>query len=159
MRRAGFSEAPESGMEPGGPRAFQYCREPQGCRRPVRISGDLYHAVIGNIDRKSTRLNSRHLVIPYAVFCLRKKTGTESLLPHEMPPLSSAAHSACKPDGTRTLTKGSQQFQTTSPSFFFLMIRRPPRSTLFPYTTLFRSIRRRSSCNTMGAFVISPLPR
>src|SRR5688572_32450080 len=26
--------------------------------------------------------------------------------------------------------------------FFFLMIRRPPRSTLFPYTTLFRSCRR-----------------
>src|SRR5256885_6163348 len=26
------------------------------------------------------------------------------------------------------------------PLFFFLMIRRPPRSTLFPYTTLFRSI-------------------
>src|ERR1039458_6353587 len=25
------------------------------------------------------------------------------------------------------------------PDFFFLMIRRPPRSTLFPYTTLFRS--------------------
>src|SRR3712207_3007470 len=29
--------------------------------------------------------------------------------------------------------------------FFFLMIRRPPRSTLFPYTTLFRSAARRSS--------------
>src|SRR3712207_7605858 len=28
-----------------------------------------------------------------------------------------------------------------SVSFFFLMIRRPPRSTLFPYTTLFRSSR------------------
>src|SRR5256885_9977373 len=27
--------------------------------------------------------------------------------------------------------------------FFFLMIRRPPRSTLFPYTTLFRSLRLR----------------
>src|SRR2546430_11828406 len=27
-------------------------------------------------------------------------------------------------------------------NFFFLMIRRPPRSTLFPYTTLFRSLRR-----------------
>src|SRR6266576_5462698 len=26
--------------------------------------------------------------------------------------------------------------------FFFLMIRRPPRSTLFPYTTLFRSVSR-----------------
>src|SRR6266496_6672781 len=34
-------------------------------------------------------------------------------------------------------------FLTTPPRpsfiFFFLMIRRPPRSTLFPYTTLFRS--------------------
>src|SRR5215475_15663004 len=30
--------------------------------------------------------------------------------------------------------------------FFFLMIRRPPRSTLFPYTTLFRSPSRCSSC-------------
>src|SRR5258706_1639872 len=29
---------------------------------------------------------------------------------------------------------------TRCPSFFFLMIRRPPRSTLFPYTTLFRSV-------------------
>src|SRR5438552_5576521 len=28
--------------------------------------------------------------------------------------------------------------------FFFLMIRRPPRSTLFPYTTLFRSARNRA---------------
>src|SRR2546425_8547848 len=28
--------------------------------------------------------------------------------------------------------------------FFFLMIRRPPRSTLFPYTTLFRSYSHRS---------------
>src|SRR6476659_10943381 len=30
---------------------------------------------------------------------------------------------------------------STFSSFFFLMIRRPPRSTLFPYTTLFRSRR------------------
>src|SRR2546427_3679904 len=30
-------------------------------------------------------------------------------------------------------------------SFFFLMIRRPPRSTLFPYTTLFRSPARAAS--------------
>src|SRR5687767_15416852 len=28
--------------------------------------------------------------------------------------------------------------------FFFLMIRRPPRSTLFPYTTLFRSVGQRT---------------
>src|SRR2546430_3994261 len=33
-------------------------------------------------------------------------------------------------------------------SFFFLMIRRPPRSTLFPYTTLFRSA---LACATLHA--------
>src|SRR3989440_4898050 len=32
--------------------------------------------------------------------------------------------------------------------FFFLMIRRPPRSTLFPYTTLFRSQARPTACNS-----------
>src|SRR5246127_5936252 len=31
-------------------------------------------------------------------------------------------------------------FSSTCRFFFFLMIRRPPRSTLFPYTTLFRSV-------------------
>src|SRR3712207_7400514 len=33
-----------------------------------------------------------------------------------------------------------------APHFFFLMIRRPPRSTLFPYTTLFRSPARWHPC-------------
>src|SRR6266404_3883907 len=35
-------------------------------------------------------------------------------------------------------------FSSFSVFFFFLMIRRPPRSTLFPYTTLFRSHPRRA---------------
>src|SRR5258708_29756984 len=35
--------------------------------------------------------------------------------------------------------------------FFFLMIRRPPRSTLFPYTTLFRSHLRRVLLNLWPA--------
>src|SRR2546425_10725422 len=39
--------------------------------------------------------------------------------------------------------------------FFFLMIRRPPRSTLFPYTTLFRSARRRRSTSATWARFIS----
>src|SRR5438034_11821715 len=34
--------------------------------------------------------------------------------------------------------------------FFFLMIRRPPRSTLFPYTTLFRSVRSERGGRTPG---------
>src|SRR5256885_3921972 len=33
-------------------------------------------------DRKSTRLNSSHLVISYAVFCLKKKKTTSSILVH-----------------------------------------------------------------------------
>src|SRR2546422_3537670 len=37
--------------------------------------------------------------------------------------------------------------------FFFLMIRRPPRSTLFPYTTLFRSLCRRSGGCVTGNHV------
>src|SRR4030067_1434619 len=39
---------------------------------------------------------------------------------------------------------------------FFLMIRRPPRSTLFPYTTLFRSAwKARIACSRSGAFIPS----
>src|SRR2546428_9450896 len=36
-------------------------------------------------------------------------------------------------------------------SFFFLMIRRPPRSTLFPYTTLFRSVLHGHDLGVLGA--------
>src|SRR3712207_7512489 len=39
--------------------------------------------------------------------------------------------------------------------FFFLMIRRPPRSTLFPYTTLFRSIAFVDIALLSGALVLS----
>src|SRR5256885_12104885 len=41
--------------------------------------------VAGDGDRKSTRLNSSHLVISYAVFCLKKKSGppmTNSISSH-----------------------------------------------------------------------------
>src|SRR2546426_5642104 len=37
--------------------------------------------------------------------------------------------------------------------FFFLMIRRPPRSTLFPYTTLFRSLNHEVGANSDGVGV------
>src|SRR2546430_13476306 len=40
--------------------------------------------------------------------------------------------------------------------FFFLMIRRPPRSTLFPYTTLFRSGRGE---DVVGELVVGPVLR
>src|SRR2546428_8041888 len=42
----------------------------------------LYGSVTAR-DRKSTRLNSSHDQISYAVFCLKKKTGTQGLRLHE----------------------------------------------------------------------------
>src|ERR1043166_3075483 len=46
-----------------------------------------------------------------------------------------------RPDRKRTRLNSSHVSESPIPSFF-LMIRRPPRSTLFPYTTLFRSLER-----------------
>src|SRR2546426_2686544 len=44
-------------------------------KRLVSIVGvvTLFGPMVGDVDRKSTRLNSSHLVISYAVFCLKKK--------------------------------------------------------------------------------------
>src|SRR5882724_6171801 len=81
-------------------------------------------------DRKSTRLNSSHLGISYAVFCLKKKNaGTTS----SRRPCSGVR--SCRSSRISRI----RSLNSTSCLFFFLMIRRPPRSTLFPYTTLFRS--------------------
>src|SRR5256885_11109231 len=54
-------------------------RESQGQRdriRSERLSQCQSGTAIGSKDRKSTRLNSSHLVISYAVFCLKKKKTT-----------------------------------------------------------------------------------
>src|SRR5256885_9105154 len=42
----------------------------RGIDRERRIAGEL----LTNLDRKSTRLNSSHLVISYAVFCLKNNS-------------------------------------------------------------------------------------
>src|SRR5256885_8658625 len=53
----------------------------------MRIPFDSIHWMGSNsIDRKSTRLNSSHLVISYAVFCLKKKK--TDLIPHQRQPPS-----------------------------------------------------------------------
>src|SRR3954449_12306491 len=94
-------------------------------------------------DRKSTRLNSSHTLISYAVFCLKKKKRPRrSQLPHPcLPFLSSRVRHPCLCVIFCSSAVGSCCFWYCWPTFlffFFLMIRRPPRSTLFPYTTLFR---------------------
>src|SRR6266480_7014018 len=54
---------------------FPYTRSSDLARRRHRHLGDvdLRGAVEGEQDRKSTRLNSSHMSISYAVFCLKKK--------------------------------------------------------------------------------------
>src|SRR5256885_8190873 len=49
-----------------------------GCERLsyLQVSDSLH--LLNWIDRKSTRLNSSHLVISYAVFCLKKKNELQS---------------------------------------------------------------------------------
>src|SRR5437899_8945006 len=51
-----------------------------------------------------------------------------------------------------TLSTASRTCFFASSHLFFLLLRRPPRSTLFPYTTLFRSTMRRFSLITFQAW-------
>src|SRR3972149_7054358 len=102
---------------------------------------------VGIIDRKSTRLNSSHSQISYAVFCLKKKKKlTDTNIPQHASLSIFSKFSRISLVTPRFST--SRNFFVTKDLdpiilsfFFFLMIRRPPRSTLFPYTTLFRSPR------------------
>src|ERR1039457_3507715 len=96
------------------------------------------YAVTGGIaDRKSTRLNSSHLVISYAVFCLKKKNGGGSGPGFCGQLAEGGAACGCRVDWEEPAVTGDGR--AACGFLFFLMIRRPPRSTLFPYTTLFRS--------------------
>src|SRR2546426_8407096 len=67
-----------AGYEPQAPRENPVLRELRG-DRPRRDAAPRERAADGGEapdpagDRKSTRLNSSHLVISYAVFCLKKK--------------------------------------------------------------------------------------
>src|SRR5205807_10469364 len=49
------------------------CASPRSTARRAISSGSTEKTVMAVKDRKSTRLNSSHLVISYAVFCLKKK--------------------------------------------------------------------------------------
>src|SRR5262250_795211 len=84
-------------------------------------------------DRKSTRLNSSHRCISYAVFCLKNKR-------RNAPRAREAdARRRAATRGGRLLLRSHGLPARRGAGVFFLMIRRPPGSTLFPYTTLFRS--------------------
>src|ERR1039457_3670219 len=96
-------------------------------------------------DRKSTRLNSSHLVISYAVFCLKKKKSLRRL-DHS----AQALHLAgllCASPAPLSAAAGEplrRPFSVTPPPsmasvfFFFLIMGRPPSSPLFPPPPLSR---------------------
>src|ERR1039457_3677215 len=99
-------------------------------------------------DRKSTRLNSSHLVISYAVFCLETNQTASRPLPNvegRTPGFASQGASGAQDPTTTSITITRSAHRTKPNAPLFLLIRRPPRSTLFPYTTLFRSRRTASS--------------
>src|ERR1035441_7106602 len=104
------------------------------------------------LDRKSTRLNSSHLGISYAVFCLKKKKKNShkhfrtTLLSIPSTTLRRCAHVAHSLRVISYAVKVAYARLLCFCFFFFLMIRRPPKSTLFPYTTLFRSSTASSNC-------------
>src|ERR1039457_4309512 len=59
--------------------------------------------------------------------------------PHVPSVLSGCRLLVCCPQPVMDAVCGGQWLVRAVGRLFFLMIRRPPRSTLFPYTTLFRS--------------------
>src|SRR5256885_10277524 len=71
--RSGVHEAVQLDDPPHAiERAELVAERDQGAER--RQAGGLVPRVDVQVDRKSTRLNSSHLVISYAVFCLKKKS-------------------------------------------------------------------------------------
>src|SRR5215203_648628 len=91
-------------------------------------------------DRKSTRLNSSHANISYAVFCLKNKNLDKGPDTRVVPnPAALQIRERVDDDVAAEIDALHEPVgSVVGRDFFFLMIRRPPRSTLFPYTTLFR---------------------
>src|SRR2546422_2611971 len=67
----GFAQARRAGAQPLG-HGSEQAAERTDLVRPVAVERDV-QAVHVDVDRKSTRLNSSHGYISYAVFCLKKK--------------------------------------------------------------------------------------
>src|ERR1022692_4789016 len=93
-------------------------------------------------DRKSTRLNSSHLVISYAVFCLKKKTAPEPVHAAEetieLDPVPDAEPIASLEATPEPSPEPTFEFIETPAEDFFLMKLVPPKTTLFPLETPFQ---------------------
>src|SRR3954465_4103386 len=90
------------------------------------------------LDRKSTRLNSSHTIISYAVFCLKKKhipelthPPTQARAPATPTPPPPAGRRGCRWARARTPAQQCVGSPNTSP-FFFFNYTRPPEFPPFP---------------------------
>src|SRR5256885_4424295 len=77
FRSLGARRAAGGDARGGGVRHLPLAGKPA----PRRSGRDRHAAPHRRPDRKSTRLNSSHLVISYAVFCLKKKKTNASVMP------------------------------------------------------------------------------
>src|SRR5215218_11328364 len=120
----------------------------QAARAAHLSLGGLYHYVptkrdLVLQDRKSTRLNSSHTVISYAVFCLKKKNCPDERDQHDQhrddQRVAGEGGVLGPLEEERDFSQRRRLVVEERVSVFFLMIRLPPKYTLFPYTTLFRS--------------------
>src|SRR3954465_1435117 len=89
-------------------------------------------------DRKSTRLNSSHTIISYAVFCLKKKkdlnttAGDERALGAERPLRGRRAPRAAPRGSCARLALAFRPALIRPLLFFFFKKAAPPKATLFP---------------------------
>src|SRR5215470_7873828 len=91
-----------------------------------------------SVDRKSTRLNSSHGSISYAVFCLKKKKNKLNARLPLIPPKFRFWGSRLRFAWLSAVAQVAR-VRRAWPQKLFLIVCRPPLiSTLIPYTTLFR---------------------
>src|SRR6476620_5216457 len=100
--------------------------------------------MVGRSEEHTSELQSRQYLVCRLLLEKKKKTRTDKNHQKKHKPKRhhpAISHHPCRADGPLSVLVAGLHVcvdRGRVRSFFFLMIRRPPRSTLFPYTTLFR---------------------
>src|SRR5215218_5962623 len=118
-------------------------RSRRSCGHPVAAATSTTRRRRAALDRKSTRLNSSHTVISYAVFCLKKKKRPlQAYLRRDRYQQPQRHRQAAARDYEARRRSNLPELPALHADdgarFFFLRIRLPPKATLCPFTTLFR---------------------